>query len=174
MLPVPDVTDLAIFSGRPVPSYPGYVSQALANATLLFSVASGLDVWPDDPDLTQVGVNAILEMADKLVLEQPYQSVKASPFQNETIGSYSYSKGYGLARATAVGAQVTENLGSNLYWWHIALDLLGTKKTLLTASGSIKVHEEGLVRTPDGVMRIKNAVEQEGPDRPPYVEISKS
>jgi hypothetical protein len=171
MLPVPTVQNLADFSGRAVPTYTAYAGTALAEATLMFSVATGLEDWPDDPDLKMVALYAVLEMADKIVLEQPYKTIVASPFQSETLGSYSYSRSGALARATAVGAAVAENIGAGLFWWLTAMDLFRQKDVLLTASGSIKVHEDGLVGGPQGP-HIENPVEQGHLDRPPYIRIS--
>lgn len=171
MLPVPTVQNLADFSGRPVESYSGYATTALTQATLMFSVATELEVWPEDPDLALVALYAVLEMADKLTLEQPFQNVKASPFQSETLGSYSYSRSVNLARATAVGAATESDIGAGLFWWATAMDLFRQKDVLLTASGSISVHTEGLVRTHDG-MRVEDPIELEHLDRPPYIRIS--
>jgi hypothetical protein len=171
MLPVPTTQELADFSGRPVQTYGTYAGQALTQATLMFSVATELEVWPDDPDLAQVAMNAILEMADKLVLEQPFQLAKASPFQSETIASYSYSRSASLARATAVGAAAAENIGAGLFWWEAAMDLFRQKDVLLTSSGSISSQEDGLVEGPNG-LRIENPIEQGHFDRPPYIRIS--
>lgn len=171
MLPVPTVQNLAEFSGRPVQTYTAYADEALSQSTLMFTVATGLDVWPQDADLNQVALNAVLEMADKLILEQPYQVVKASPFQAETIASYTYSRNASLARATAVGAAAAENIGAGLFWWATAMDLFRQKDVLLTSSGSIKVHEDGIVAGPGG-LRVENPVEQGHLDRPPYIRIS--
>ena len=92
-LTVPDVEDLANFSGRDESSYEIFAEEALKQATLLFELSSCLDSLPSfgSPDY-ELCRNAILEMADKLYLGQLYAKAKASPFQSETIGSYSYSK----------------------------------------------------------------------------------
>jgi hypothetical protein len=172
MLPVPTIDELADFTGRPVPSFSAYAATALAQATLMFSVATDLQQWPDDPDLAMVALYAVLELANKLVLEQPYQAIKASPFQSESIGSYNYSRSVSLARATAIGAAASEDIGAGLFWWVTAMDLFRQADVLLTASGSISVYEDGLVEGPDGQLRIENPVHLLQLDRPPYIRIS--
>jgi hypothetical protein len=166
MLPVPTVQDLADFSGRPAATYTSFATTALAQATLMFSVATGLEDWPEDPDLKQVALYAVLEMADKLILEQPYQLLKAAPFQTETIGSYSYGRSNSTTSKTGQG-----DLGTGLFWWDTALDLFQQDAVILSAHGSIAVDHEGIVNTPIGP-RIENPVEQGLFDRPPYIRIS--
>jgi hypothetical protein len=84
--------DLSDFSGRPEASYTPFATQALKQATLLFKLATCLTSWPTDPDSAELASYAIISIADALVLTQPYQLTHASPFQSESIGSYSYSK----------------------------------------------------------------------------------
>lgn len=168
MLPVPTLADLALFSGRPETSYSPFADQALMQATLMFSVVTELPDWPADPDLKQIAINAILEMADRLILEQPFQGVKASPFQSESIGSYSYSRNFSMAKVTSAAA---DKVGIGLFWWDTAVDLLAQKDVLLTASGSIAVHSEGLQPGRDG-LQVESPVDYNGPDRPPYIRIS--
>jgi hypothetical protein len=166
MLSVPSVQSLAEFSGRPAGTYTPYAATALTQATLMFTVATGLEDWPEDDDLRQVALYAVLEMADKLTLQQPYTLLKAAPFQTETIGSYSYGR-----TNTTTSKTGQDDLVAGLYWWNIAMDLFEQKDVALTASGSISSYEEGLVQTPDG-MRIENPVQQGHLDRPPYIRIS--
>jgi hypothetical protein len=166
MLPVPTVQNLADFSGRPAATYGGYADTALTQATLMFSVATGLEVWPEDPDLSQVALYAVLEMADKLILEQPYQTLKASPFQTETIASYSYGRSNTISKTTG-----QTDLGAGLFWWATAMDLFEQKDVALTAFGSIASREDGLVQGPGG-LRIENPVERGHLERPPYIRIS--
>jgi hypothetical protein len=166
MLPVPTVQDLADFSGRPASTYGPYAATAIAQSTLMFSVATGLEDWPQDPDLHQVAVYAVLEMADKLTLQQPYAMLKAAPFQTETIGSYSYARSNSLTSKTG-----QDDLGAGLFWWATAMDLFEQKDVALTASGSISSCEDGLVQTLGG-LRIENPVQRGDLDRPPYIRIS--
>lgn len=92
MLPVPTVTQLAEFSGRPESSYSTFAMSALRQATLLMSRRTCLLAMPADADEAEMLKYGILELADDLVLKQPHQETKAKPFSAETIGSYSYSK----------------------------------------------------------------------------------
>lgn len=167
MLPAPTVDDLSTFTGRPAASFGVFASQALAQATLMFSVLTRLAEYPDDPDLEQLAKNAIMEMSDRLILEQPYQAIKAGPFQSESIGSYSYSR----RSETAVKAQA--GLKTGLFWWDTALDELTLPGQSVLAHGSIDTIPDGLVRRPsDGNWTVMNAADEDGWSGPPYVRIS--
>lgn len=88
-------TDLAGFTGRPVASFPETFvnNSAIPQALLLFKIGTCL-ASPDDltDDQKQLVDFAILSMADAIHLSAPYQASLASPFNSESIGSYSYSK----------------------------------------------------------------------------------
>lgn len=93
--PVPTLAELADYTGRPLTSYTSYVNSALLQATMMFTILAELsadDYGGMDPDLQQLANMGVMAMADWLYLRWPYQQVLASPLQNETIGSYSYSK----------------------------------------------------------------------------------
>jgi hypothetical protein len=152
-LPVPTVAQLASFTGREVESYTAYASAALAQATLLLELVTGLNDLPDDENLSKLAVNAILEMADRLTYDQVYQQVNASPFQAETIGSYSYSKGSHFAERARSG----QKLG--LMWWDLALEMLSGADRANTASGSITVFEPEVSTGVDGSRSILNPAE---------------
>jgi hypothetical protein len=80
-------------------------------------------------------------MADYIYLRQPYQQVIASPMQNETIGSYNYSKPIAEMARNAAALEVTgEALGVPLF--DLAVQLLA-KRTIAGGvfSGSISVFE---------------------------------
>ena len=92
--PVPQISDLSNFSGRPESSYTSFANNALIQSTIIWTTltqitASAMLGNPDDQALALWG---ICSYADYLYLRQPYQQVIASPMQNESIGSYSYSK----------------------------------------------------------------------------------
>lgn len=140
MLPVPTVEELADFSGRPADSYGDFAASALRQATLLFAMLTRLTALPTDPDQAQLALFAILQMADRLYLEQPAAEVKASPFQSETIGSYSYSKSAQLAISTAESGKPT-----GLYWWDLALLLLTLPGQSKVAYGSIHTFDSDIV-----------------------------
>lgn len=140
MLPVPTLDYLALFTGREASSYSPFAEQALTQATLMFATVTKLQDWPDDADLTQVGVNGILQMADRLYLEQPFAPSKASPFSSETIGSYSYSKqAPTLTQSRALNGELT-----GLFWWDLAVRELSQEPSTLVESGSIAVIDRGI------------------------------
>ncbi len=140
MLPVPTIAYLAQFTGRPEESFGIYADQALVQATLLFSLATDLEDYPDREDHQTLAINAILEMADRIYLEQPYQTAKASPYQSESIGSYSYAKGSTAARAK-------EGQPTGLMWWDLAIDELALADRSIVASSSVSVFERDAIST---------------------------
>lgn len=100
--------DLSAYSGRPEASYTDFAeSSAIPQALLLFKIATCL-ASPEDltPDQNQLIDFAIAAMADHIVLARRYAEASASPFNSESIGSYSYSKTASAVRAgqpTGVG-----------------------------------------------------------------------
>lgn len=146
MLVPPTVADLAVFSGRESNTFGQFATEALAQATLLFYLATDLGVYPDDVSLAQLAKYGILDMADKIYLSQPYQEAAASPFQSETIGSYSYSR--------AVAA-VKKGDNTGVMWFDMAVNKLKANGSGIGASGSIRGMEwDGLEVAPDGKMQI--------------------
>jgi len=143
MLPVPTISELATFTGRGNDAYGTFANQALAQATLLFTVVTRLTEMPQDPDLALLAKYAILQMADRVYLEQPNAATAASPYQSETIGSYTYSKG-------SVVAKAKEGVDTGLFWWDLALDQLTVASEATTGSGSIDVGLTHVVQTADG------------------------
>lgn len=138
--PTYTIADLSTFSGRPEPSYPSPYTEstALVQALLLFKMATCLTDWPTDPDQAQLAKFAVLELADQFVLSQPYTLINNSPFQSESIGSYSYSKAQ-----KAIKAGTPLGLG----WFDLAVGQLGVCELGgLTgggiSSGSIGVFED--------------------------------
>lgn len=164
MLPVPTIADLAQFTGRTVDSYSAFADQTLTQATLLFSIVTRLQEMPTEPDMAALAMNAILEMADRMYLEQGYAETIASPFQSETIGSYSYSKS-----STAVIARTGQTTG--LFWWDLAVDELSVTGTSSVVSGSVGGFEDRLGVDPyTGRLGVPSATD--GVDDPPYIRIS--
>jgi len=108
--------DLANFAGRPAVSIPPFWEVAVAQATLLFKIATCLTNPPTDPTEAQLVDMAILSMADSILLAQPYREALASPFTSESIGSYSYGK---TAKAVANGQS------TGIMWFDMAVDRLG-------------------------------------------------
>lgn len=153
-LPVPTVEQLADFTGREPGSYTAYAESALAQATLLLEIVTGITEMPTDATLSQLAQNAILELADKLTYDQVYSQVIASPFQSETIGSYSYSKGVNFAERAKTG----QRLG--LLWWDLALERLTGVDTGGAASGSIAVFDRTEITVDtDGNRAVLNPAE---------------
>jgi hypothetical protein len=107
MYPVPSLTDLAAFSGRPEASYSQFGNNALIQATLMFTVLTEISdptaLSADDQLLANMGIEAY---ADYLYLRQPYAQAIAGPFTNETIGSYSYGKAMGEVARNAQASEV--------------------------------------------------------------------
>ncbi len=130
MLTAPSTADLAEFTGRDEDSFSAFAAQALAQATLLFSVVTKRSEYPDDADAAQLARYAILEMADRILLEQPYAAARATPYQSETIGSYSYAKGSAAAKAR-------DGERTGLLWWDLAIDELSLAERSIVASGSV-------------------------------------
>lgn len=130
MLPVPTVDDLAEFTGRDVEGFSGFAEQALTQAALVFSIVTKREALPEDDTERQLAVNAMLEMADKIYLEQPFAAAKASPFSSETVGSWSYTKTINQARKGEV---------TGLFWWDLAVEELSLVSRSLVASESIKI-----------------------------------
>lgn len=117
--PVPTVAQLAEFTGRPAVSYTSYATSALLQAAVMFTALSerNADEYssmdPDDQLLANMGVMA---MADHIYLRWPYAQVIASPLNNETIGSYSYSKPIQEIARNAQALEVTaEKTGVDMF-----------------------------------------------------------
>ena len=117
--PVPTLTELAGYSGRPAASYTSYVTSALLQGTMMFTVLTELgadDYAGLSPDFRQLANMGVMAMADYLYLRWPYQQVLASPLQGETIGSYSYSKPVQEMARNAQALEVTsEQTGVQMF-----------------------------------------------------------
>lgn len=133
-----DRTDLSEFTGRPLASFPtSFVeSSAIPQAVLLFKIGtcivdpSALSV--EDQQLVDF---AIISMADAIHLTAPYQKALASPFNSESIGSYSYSK---TAKA------VQKGLETGVMWFDMAVLRLSQCEALgggFFQGGGIEVFE---------------------------------
>lgn len=139
------VSDLADFAGTSEASYSAYVSQALAQATLLFEVATGLEEYPDNQSQRSLAQNAILEMADRLYTTQPYAAALASPFSSESIGSYSYSK----ASSAISKGQIT-----GVVWFDLAVQKLAVRPVVESTAVPLF---EAMPVWPDGSNVVPNA-----------------
>lgn len=166
MLAAPTSTDLAQFTGRPPATFGAYATEALAQATLMFRIVTKLTAYPDDPDLAQLAKYAIMELADRLLLEQPFAEILVRPYQSETIGSYTYS------RATATVAKVQSGMKTGLFWWDLAVEELTVAGATLVGFGSIKADITELKAGADGAVHIVNPADDDDNDNVPYVRIS--
>lgn len=164
MLAPPTIDDLAEFSGRSVDTYGEFATSALKQATLLFQIITHLPAYPNDPDLATLARTAIVQLADKLYLEQGYAEDIASPFQSETIGSYSYSKSVTYQNAR-------DGLSTGLIWWDLALEELTWLGFSMIGSGSIGGFDNELgVNLDTGRRGIPSPLGEA--DLPPYGRIS--
>ncbi len=140
--PIPDVTALSKYSGRPVGSYTAWAPEALAQSTLLFVITTELQVPPDqvaDPAKYLLALNAVCQMADDIYLKQQYIPMMAKPVQSETIGSYTYNKGLGAFRETPAFLKAQIGHYTGLVWWDLAVREFGS--ILLVQSGAITVFD---------------------------------
>lgn len=141
MAAYPNLTaeDLASFSGRGVSEYSDYAATAIAQATLLFKIATCRSEFPNDAISAELAKMAILAMADAIFLVQPFQEVKANPFSSESIGSYSYSK---------VAGAVSGGLPSGITWFDLAVSQLGVCDLGIPTGGGIEVFENDVQYAP--------------------------
>lgn len=137
MLTAPTTADLAAFTGRPEAGLGAFAPAALDQAALLFSITTALSEYPTEPDKATLARYAIMELADRLLLEQPHAQTMASPFASETILSYTYTK------ATKVAKKVEDGLPTGLRWWDLAVDELSAKDRSVVSHSSIEAFERG-------------------------------
>ncbi len=129
MYPIPDVTALAFFSGRPQASYTGFATSALTQAVIMFTFKTEIT----DPSQFAGDHN--------IYLRQPYQQVIASPMDTETIGSYSYSKPPAQMARNAAALEVTGE-ATGVPMFDLAVELLSLRTIAGGVySGSISVFE---------------------------------
>ena len=143
--------DLAGFSGDDdVKSMP-FTPMAITQATLLFKIATCLSDLPDGDDNQNLAKFAILSMADSLLLEQPYRKVKASPFNSENIGSYSYSKVYSRRQAQAITSTIVNGQPTGNEWFDLAVSKLSACSNIDFAGGGIEIFEH------DGIFSVRGS-----------------
>lgn len=166
MLPVPTTAQLATSTGRTVDYYGPFAAEALAQATLLFALTTGLTELPTEPDKAKLANYAILQMADRIYLEQPNAEIIASPYQSETIGSYTYSKG-SIVTKVKNGGTASE---TGLFWWDLAMDQLKVAGAADVFSGSLQVFDVRVVQLDDGAVHLLTPADVE--QEPTYYRIS--
>ena len=134
--------DVATFTGRAVASFPSFVeTSALPQAILLFKIGTclaSLDALTADE--LELSKNGILSMADAIHLAQPYSVAVASPFNSESIGSYSYSK---------VAKAVSRQEETGVMWFDLAISRLSVCDEQETGmfGGGIEVFEHDALFT---------------------------
>lgn len=136
MLPVPTVTQLAEFSGRAEASYSSFALSALRQATLLMKLRTCLVSTPAEQDKADLLLYGILELADDIILKQPFQEINAKPFSSETIMSYSYSKAAQKAK---------DGKKTGLMWFDLAVQELSACDSTgggEVTSGSMSIFEK--------------------------------
>ncbi len=157
MLPVPTLADLVTFSGQNPETFTTYADEALVQATLLFTIKTKRTELPADVDQAQLALNGIMQMAERIVYEQPFVQLSASPLQSESIGSYSYAK---LSQLSSARYGVKSLADTGLFWWDLAITELTLDDRSLVTSGSVEVLDMDLVRDPDGHLFLVSPVEQ--------------
>jgi hypothetical protein len=130
--PVPTLTELAEYTGRPASSYTSYANSALLQATMMFTILSELgaaDYGGLSADFQQLANMGVMAMADHLYLRWPYQQVIASPLASETIGSYEYNKPVQEMARNAQAIEVTaEKTGIDMF--DLAIRRLARRQSL--------------------------------------------
>ncbi len=148
--PVYTIAQLAATTGRPVSKYTSYGDESIKQATFLFKILTGLEEFPDSADDAQLAKYGILYMADYLCLMQPHSELLASPKTSETIGSYSYSK----SASIQVLSKLKAGDDSGVYWFDLAISLLGVSDAKVAASGGLHFFENDYYTYTDEVGRV--------------------
>lgn len=161
------VVELSGFSGRSVASYSNiqFIGSALAQARLLFKLATCLSEWPDDPDSAELASYALLSLAEQVYLDQSYAEVQANPFQSETIGSYSYSK----AARGKTAASIMAGLPTGNTWIDLAVERLGVCEIsggVYSSSVDVFTHDAVLREDSDGRVTLVGPKETDPLDLP--------
>jgi len=166
--PIPQVSDLAVYSGRNEATYTGYANSALLQSTLRFTFLTEVT----DPaqftgynaltaaDQATLALNGILALADSIYLQFPYQQVMASPLNNETVGSYSYAKtevqGVGGSMSRLAPAAMELSMGTTgIPMFDMAVQLLSLR-TMASGifHGGMSVFDEGERRSSLGSIMV--------------------
>jgi hypothetical protein len=150
--PVPTLDDLVALSGRPATSYTSFATNALIQATIAWTALtqitdSSMLCSADDQQLATWGICAY---ADYVYLRQPYQQVLASPLQNESIGSYSYSKPMAEMARNAQALEV-QSEATGVYLFDLSVRLLALRtRAGGVFHGGITVFERTSAGHPEG------------------------
>jgi hypothetical protein len=149
------VSDLSEFSGREESSYTltSYVTQAVLQAKVLFAWATSRtdrdSDWPDDADQAELALLGLTALADAIYLNQAYSRAMVTPFQSETIGSYSYTVSAKRVMSLLVTGEPT---GVDLF--DLAVSQLSLSSDLTTDSLQVMTNELHGARQDDGTFKI--------------------
>lgn len=115
--PTLSLSDLSTSTGKDEEEFSEeFAATSLINARLFFKIATcrkGEDSFPEDPDEQALARNAILAMAEHLHQGMKFADITSSPFNSETIGSYSYSK--------KAQAAITAGEPTGVMWFDLAV-----------------------------------------------------
>ena len=122
-----DAAALADFSGREAGLYPQqYTAQAVKQTILWFKVATCLEEFPDSGTDREVAEMALLQMANMLIDLQEHAAALNTPFQSESLGSYSYSK---------IAGAISSGMPTGVHWFDTAVDRLSQCSLVGLADG---------------------------------------
>ena len=158
MYPIPTISQLSAYSGRDEATYQAAVANtALLQATLRFSILTEVTdpsqisayMALSQADMQLLASQGILSLADMIYLQFPYQQAQASPFNSETLGSYTYQKqstigvGGSMSRMAASALELSMDKTGNVLF-DLAVQMLA-RRTLASGvySGSVMLFEEG-------------------------------
>jgi len=117
-LPVVTTAQLATFTGQPEQMFGIYVNEALAQASFLVEMATGVhELDPSDAYGLRLYAYSVAEIAAHLYAEQQYWTVSINPFQSESIGSYTYNK-------SQMSSKVSNGDYGDLMWLPLYADYL--------------------------------------------------
>jgi len=150
MLAAPDLDAFAEFLSVPVGTLGAADTQALKQSAFLLQLLSGCSDYPTADPCKTLFDNAIMDMANWMKNTLPFVAVVSSPFQSETIGSYSYSKNFRNILLTGLrGGDPT----TGVLWFDLAVSECGcgSAEDSLMGSGGITVFEhEDVFTATDG------------------------
>lgn len=121
-----------------------WAAEVLCDATRLMQLATGLSAYPDDPALTRVVRNGIMDLAQYLVVQRDNAEEEYTPFSSEHIGSYSYSKA--LTRAQY---NIANKLGTGVFWFDQALQYVFEWQMFGSGSPALVTSEHVMPPSPE-------------------------
>lgn len=130
--PMITVDDLSDFTGRPAESFNSVfvMYSAIPQAVLLFKMATCIEDFEQLSEDNQNLVKfAIMAMVDDIALKAPFQAALASPFNSESIGSYSYSK--------SAAAAIKNGTETGVFWFDMAVRKLSVCDSLSVGGGGV-------------------------------------